>query len=42
LSSRDRSRRIEGRLVELGLVERRDAIVGSPTKKRLSGGERSG
>jgi energy-coupling factor transporter ATP-binding protein EcfA2 len=40
LSSRDRSRRIEGKLVELGLVERRDAIVGSPTKKRLSGGER--
>ena len=40
LSSRDRSRRIEGKLVELGLVERRDSIVGSAVKKRLSGGER--
>jgi ABC-type multidrug transport system ATPase subunit len=40
LSGRDRSRRIEGRLVELGLVERRGAVVGSAVKKRLSGGER--
>lgn len=40
LSKRDRSRRIEGKLVELGLVERRDSVVGSPVKKRLSGGER--
>ncbi len=40
LSSRDRSRRIEGKLVELGLSERRDSIVGPPMKKRLSGGER--
>lgn len=40
LSGRERARRIEGKLVELGLSERRDSIVGSPGKKRLSGGER--
>ncbi len=40
LSSRDRSRRIEGKLVELGLSERRDSVVGPPVMKRLSGGER--
>ncbi len=40
LTGRDRSRRIEGRLIELGLIERRDAVVGTPVKKRLSGGER--
>lgn len=40
LSSRDRARRIEGKLVELGLSERRDSVVGSAVKKRLSGGER--
>ena len=40
LSTRDRSRRIEGRLIELGLVERRGSVVGSAVKKRLSGGER--
>ncbi len=40
LSRRDRSRRIEGKLVELGLVERRNSVVGSPVRKRLSGGER--
>jgi ABC-type multidrug transport system ATPase subunit len=40
LSSRDRSRRIEGRLIELGLIERRGSIVGSPVQKVLSGGER--
>jgi ABC-type multidrug transport system ATPase subunit len=40
LSGRDRSRRIEGRLVELGLIERRGTMVGSAVKKRLSGGER--
>jgi ABC-type multidrug transport system ATPase subunit len=40
LSTRDRARRIEGKLVELGLSERRDSVVGSPVKKRLSGGER--
>ena len=40
LSARDRSRRIDTKLVELGLSERRDSIVGSPVKKILSGGER--
>ncbi|MDQ3620949.1 MAG: ATP-binding cassette domain-containing protein [Verrucomicrobiota bacterium] len=40
LSPRDRSRRIEGRLIELGLIERRNSVVGSLVKKRLSGGER--
>jgi ABC transport system ATP-binding/permease protein len=40
LSNRDRGRRIEGKLIELGLTERRDSIVGSPVKKTLSGGER--
>jgi ABC-type multidrug transport system ATPase subunit len=40
LSGRDRSRRIEGRLIELGLIERRGTMVGDPVMKRLSGGER--
>ena len=40
LSSRDRSRRVEGKLSELGLSERRDSVVGSAVTKRLSGGER--
>src|SRR4051812_12190368 len=40
LSRRDRMRRLEGKLIELGLGERRDAVVGSPSKKTLSGGER--
>src|SRR6476646_2494456 len=40
LSRRDRSRRLEGKLVELGLSERRDAVVGTAVKKTLSGGER--
>jgi len=40
LSRRDRTRRLEGKLIELGLNERRDSIVGSPVKKTLSGGER--
>ena len=40
LSSADRERRIEGKLAELGLSERRDSVVGSPVKKTLSGGER--
>ncbi|MDQ2918887.1 MAG: ATP-binding cassette domain-containing protein, partial [Verrucomicrobiota bacterium] len=40
LSRRDRTRRLESKLVELGLSERRDSIVGSPMKKTLSGGER--
>ncbi|MFN2542090.1 MAG: ATP-binding cassette domain-containing protein [Chthoniobacterales bacterium] len=40
LSRRDRTRRLEGKLIELGLGERRDAIVGSALQKTLSGGER--
>jgi len=40
LSRRDRTRRLEAKLLELGLSERRDSIVGSPVKKTLSGGER--
>ncbi|HEV7867128.1 MAG TPA: ATP-binding cassette domain-containing protein, partial [Chthoniobacteraceae bacterium] len=40
LSRRDRNRRIEGKLTELGLSERRGNIVGNPVKKKLSGGER--
>src|SRR5437773_2747225 len=40
LSRRDRMRRLEAKLVELGLGERRDAIVGAAIKKTLSGGER--
>jgi ABC transport system ATP-binding/permease protein len=40
LSPRDRARRLEGKLVELGLHERKDSVVGSPVKKTLSGGER--
>ncbi len=40
LTPRDRDRRIDGKLAELGLTERRNSIVGSPLKKSLSGGER--
>lgn len=40
LSKRDRERRVDSRLVELGLAERRDVVVGSPERKTLSGGER--
>ncbi len=40
LSRRDRMRRLEGKLIELGLGERRDSVVGSAAKKTLSGGER--
>lgn len=40
LSARDRIRRIDNKLAELGLSERRDSIVGAPGKKTLSGGER--
>lgn len=40
LSARDRLRRIDTKLAELGLSERRDSIVGSPGRKTLSGGER--
>jgi ABC-type multidrug transport system ATPase subunit len=40
LTKSDRARRIDGKLVELGLSERRNNLVGSPTNKILSGGER--
>jgi ABC-type multidrug transport system ATPase subunit len=40
LSRRDRVRRLDAKLIELGLSERRDAVVGSPERKTLSGGER--
>src|SRR6516225_3980180 len=40
LSRRDRMRRLEAKLVELGLGQRRDAVVGAAAKKTLSGGER--
>jgi len=40
LSSRERGRRIDAKLAELGLNERRSNVVGSPHKKNLSGGER--
>jgi ABC-type multidrug transport system ATPase subunit len=40
LSRRDRMRRLDAKLLELGLGERRDAVVGSTAKKTLSGGER--
>jgi ABC-type multidrug transport system ATPase subunit len=40
LSNRDRARRVESKLIELGLAERRDSLVGSTVKKLLSGGER--
>src|SRR6059036_2455587 len=40
LSRRDRTRRLDAKLIELGLSERRDAVVGTAIKKTLSGGER--
>ena len=40
LSAKDRLRRIDSKLIELGLSERRDSVVGSSVKKFLSGGER--
>ena len=40
LSAKDRQRRIDSKLIELGLSERRDSVVGSSVKKYLSGGER--
>ena len=40
LSQRDRTRRLDSKLVELGLSERKNSVVGSPVKKTLSGGER--
>ena len=40
LGRRERLRRIDGKLAELGLNERRASVVGSATQKILSGGER--
>ncbi len=40
LSQRDRARRVSGKLLELGLIERRGSQVGMPNRKTLSGGER--
>ncbi|MGA3171829.1 MAG: ATP-binding cassette domain-containing protein, partial [Chthoniobacteraceae bacterium] len=40
LTNSDRSRRIDGKLVELGLSERRNNLVGNQSNKVLSGGER--
>jgi len=40
LSRRERRRRIDGKLAELGLNERRDSVVGATQRKTLSGGER--
>jgi len=40
MSRRERTRRIDSKLAELGLNERRDNVVGSTHKKTLSGGER--
>lgn len=40
LSRRERLRRIDGKLAELGLNERRGNVVGTAQKKVLSGGER--
>ncbi len=40
LSGRARLRRIDGKLAELGLNERRNFVVGAAHKKTLSGGER--
>ena len=40
LSGRERARRIDSKLIELGLNERRNSLVGSAVNKALSGGER--
>jgi len=40
LSGRERARRIDGKLAELGLNERRNYVVGPVHRKTLSGGER--
>lgn len=40
LGQRERMRRIDGKLAELGLNERRNSVVGSADRKILSGGER--
>ncbi len=40
LSRRERRRRVDAKLVELGLNERRHRLAGTPKEKHLSGGER--
>jgi len=40
LSRKERQRRIDGKMIELGLSERRSSVVGAPHRKTLSGGER--
>jgi len=40
LGARDRLRRVDGKLLELGLTERRNYVVGESARKALSGGER--
>ncbi|MFV0337373.1 MAG: ATP-binding cassette domain-containing protein [Chthoniobacterales bacterium] len=40
LSNRERIRRVDTKLAELGLNERRSSVVGSALSKKLSGGER--
>ena len=40
LARRDRRRRVDAKLVELGLNERRHRLAGTPKDKYLSGGER--
>ncbi len=40
LAPTDLERRVEAKLVELGLYERRKSLAGTPEEKRLSGGER--
>src|SRR5260221_7031795 len=39
LSAKDRMRRIDSKLIELGLSERRDSVVGTPVKKIFERGE---
>jgi len=40
LSRKERLRRIDGKMIELGLSERRSSVVGASHRKTLSGGER--
>lgn len=40
LAEADLNRRVEAKLIELGLYERRKGLAGTPEEKRLSGGER--
>lgn len=40
LAADDRRKRRDGRLIELGLAERRHRLAGTPVNKNLSGGER--